>query len=75
LAKFYPFYVQFTITQLFFLAFPLFALASFTQILMVRRRDPAFRASFPVVLTATSLAISAIVIALDPGGYFTWFFD
>src|SRR5258706_15256315 len=75
MAKFAPFPFHFTITQIFFLAFPVLAIASIAQTVWVRRRfsDASERRAF-IVLAISTLASMAVFV-LNPGGYFLWFFD
>src|SRR5215831_20814062 len=67
MAKQSPFPFHFTVTQIFFLAFPLFGLGSLLQVVWVRRRFPDARVRLAVALLAVSMFASIAVIALNPG--------
>ena len=75
MAKFTPFSFHFTITQVFFLAFPVLGIASILQTVWVRRHFADARSSWAFAVLGISLLASIAVIALNPGGYFLWFFD
>jgi hypothetical protein len=75
MAKFAPFPIHFAVTQTFFLAFPLLAVASIVQTVLVRRWFADFPARRAFVLLGISVLASIAFIALNPGGYFLWFFD
>ncbi len=75
MAKFTPFSVHFTLTQILFVAFPFLAIGSAAHILWVRRHVPGFR-SFPAfLLLGVCVGLCLATIAINPGGRFLWFFD
>jgi hypothetical protein len=75
MAKFAPFPIHFAVTQTFFLAFPLLAVASVVQIVLVRRWFMDFAVQRAFALLAISVLASIAFIVLNTGGYFSWFFD
>lgn len=75
MAKFTPFGVHFTMTQILFAAFPVLAIAAAIHILWARRRVPDFRSTPAFLLLGLSVALCVATIAFNPGGRFLWFFD
>ncbi len=75
MAKYTPFSIHFTLTQVFFLGFPLLAVASLVHILWARRRFREFRPLPAFLILGVSVLLSVAVIAFNPGGRFLWFFD
>src|SRR5258706_11716069 len=74
MAKFGPFPIHFTLTQILFLAFPLLAIASIGQTVFVRRWFADFPARRTFILLGISVLAPVAFIVLNPGGYFLWFF-
>jgi hypothetical protein len=75
MAKYSPCQVHFTLTQFLFLGFPMLALAAAWQLYVLRRRDANSRILPECVLLLSTVAASIAVATLNPGGYFSWFFD
>jgi hypothetical protein len=75
MAKLSPYTIHFTATQVCFLAAPLLVIASLVQIIWLYRRQAEVSATRAAIALACSLGLSVLVVALNPAGWFTWFFD
>ena len=74
LAKFSPFRDHLVATDRMFEAFPIFALLALMLMGIAWYRERSFQAIRPLVITVgVSVLVSLLVIAFNPGGYFSWF--
>jgi hypothetical protein len=74
LAKFSPFREHLEATDNMVRAFPILALLAVVLMGIAWYREKSFRSVRPAaVATAVSVLTSGLVIAVNPGGYFSWF--
>lgn len=74
LAKFSPFRGHLVATDWMLEAFPILALLALVLMGIAWYRERSFRAIRPLVITVgVSVLMSLLVIAFNPGGFFSWF--
>src|SRR5258708_35061176 len=74
LGKFSPFRGHLVATDRMLDAFPILALLALAFMVIAWYRERSFRAARPAAIAVgASILMSILVIALNPGGYLTWF--